>query len=387
MAVVAVSLLVVGVAGAIARPWQLPAWVFPVAAAVTTVAVGVLGPVDAWDAVEPLLAPIVFLLLAVPLAVLLDELEVFQALARVAGGRHVAAGMWLVTGAAVAVLNLDAAVVLCTPLAITVARRWRLDPVAMAFQPALLACLASSALSVSNLTNLIAVDQGRLGAVELTVHMAAPTVVACLVGYLGWRFAFRHRRLVPAAPTPPSRTSARPLVIGLVVLAALGVGFLAGGAAGVAPWVVVAIVDVALVGLVGRVPLEAVPWGTAAVAAGLAVVASAAADRAGLATWLVHDGVWAQALSGAAAANILNNLPAFLVALPHTSGSSQTLALLIGVNLGPTVLVTGSLAGLLWLESSRRAGLALGARDYARVGLVAGVPALVAAVAVLAATG
>ena len=33
-----------------------------------------------------------------------------------------------------------------------------LDPVAMAFQPALLACLASSALSVSNLTNLIAVD-------------------------------------------------------------------------------------------------------------------------------------------------------------------------------------------------------------------------------------
>jgi len=128
------------------------------------------------------------------------------------------------------------------------------------------------------------------------------------------------------------------------------------------------------------------PWGTAAVAASLAVVASAAADRAGLADWLVHDGIWAQALTGAAAANILNNLPAFLVALPHTSGSPQTLALLIGVNLGPTVLVTGSLAGLLWLESSRRAGLAVDAPDYARVGLLAGVPALVAAVAVLAAT-
>ncbi|HEY1281964.1 MAG TPA: SLC13 family permease [Acidimicrobiales bacterium] len=386
MAVVAVSLLVVGVAGAIARPWQLPAWVFPVAAAITTVAVGVLGPVDAWDAVEPLLAPIAFLLLAVPLAVLLDELDVFHALARVAGGRHVAAGMWLVTAAAVAVLNLDAAVVLCTPLAITVARRWQLDPVAMAFQPALLACLASSALSVSNLTNLIAVDQGRLSPLELTAHMAVPTVVACLVGYLGWRFAFRDRQLVPAVRTRPSPTTARPLVIGGVVLTVLLVGFLAGGAAGVAPWVVVAVVDVALVGLVGRVPLEAVPWGTAAVAAGLAVVASAAADRAGLAHWLVHDGVWAQALSGAAGANLLNNLPAFLVALPHTSGSSQTIALLIGVNLGPVVLVTGSLAGLLWLESSRRAGLALGARDYARVGLVAGVPALLAAVGVLAAT-
>jgi arsenical pump membrane protein len=86
VAVVAVSLLVVGVAGAIARPWQLPAWVFPVAAAVTAVAVGVLGPADAWHAVEPLRAPIAFLLLAVPLAVLLDELDVFQALARRAGG-------------------------------------------------------------------------------------------------------------------------------------------------------------------------------------------------------------------------------------------------------------------------------------------------------------
>ena len=48
----------------------------------------------------------------------------------------------------VALLNLDAAVVLLTPLAVRVARRAGLDPVAMAFQPALLACLASSALPV-----------------------------------------------------------------------------------------------------------------------------------------------------------------------------------------------------------------------------------------------
>ena len=386
MAAVAVSLLVVGVAGAITRPWRVPTWVFPAVAAVLALALGVVGLGDAWRALEPMRAPIAFLLLAVPLAVLLDELDVFHALAQVAGGRHVAAGMWVVTAGAVAVLNLDAAVVLCTPLAISVARRWHLDPVAMAFQPALLACLASSALPVSNLTNLIAVGQGRLGAVELTVHLAAPTVVACLVGYAGWRFAFRHRDVVPVVSTRGRAPTTRPLVIGGVVLAVLLVGFLAGGAVGVAPWVVVAVVDAGLVGLTRRVPWEAVPWGTAGVAASLAVVASAAAARAGLADWLVNDGVWAQAATGALAANLLNNLPAFLVALPHTSGSSQTLALLIGVNLGPTVLVTGSLAGLLWLESSRRAGLAVGARDYARVGLLAGVPALVAAVAVLAAT-
>jgi arsenical pump membrane protein len=166
---------VVGVAGALARPWQLPAWVFPAAAAVTTVAVVVLGPIDASHAVGPLLAPIAFLRPAVPLAVLSDELDLFDALARVAGGRHVAAGMWVLTAAAVAVLNLDAAVVLCPPLAVTVARRWQLDPVAMAFQPALLACLASSALSVSNLTNLIAVDQGLPASPTRPGRADAPT--------------------------------------------------------------------------------------------------------------------------------------------------------------------------------------------------------------------
>jgi arsenical pump membrane protein len=386
MAAVAVTLLAVGVAGAIVRPWQLPAWVCPVATALTAVALGVLGPADAWHAVEPLRAPIAFLLLAVPLAVLLDELEVFHALAQVAGGRHLAVGMWVVCAVAVAVLNLDASVVLCTPLAITVARRWQVDPMALAFQPALLACLASSALPTSNLTNLIAVEQGRLDAVELTTRLVLPTLVACAVGYAGWRFAFRRHDLVPAVVRRSSEPLTRPLTIGAAVLAVLLVGFLAGAAVGVPPWVVVAVVDLALVGLSRQVPWRAVPWGTAAVAAGLAVVAAAAAGRAGLAGWLVHDGVWSQALSSAAAANVVNNLPAFLLALPHTANTTQTLALLLGVNLGPTMLVTGSLAGLLWLESSRRGGLAVNGWDYARVGLVAGVPALVAAVAVLALT-
>lgn len=101
---------------------------------------------------------------------------------------------------AVAVLNLDAAVVLYTPLAIAVARRRGLDPVAMAFQPALLACLASSALPVSNLTNLIAVAQGDVEAATLTARLLLPTLAACTVGYVGWRVAFRHHRLTALTP-------------------------------------------------------------------------------------------------------------------------------------------------------------------------------------------
>jgi arsenical pump membrane protein len=79
--VVAVILLVAAIVGAITRPWGAPAWAAPVAAAVLAVALRVLTLEAAWEAVQPLGAPIAFLLLAVPLAVMLDRLGVFTAAA------------------------------------------------------------------------------------------------------------------------------------------------------------------------------------------------------------------------------------------------------------------------------------------------------------------
>jgi arsenical pump membrane protein len=57
--------------------------------------------------------------------------------------------------------------------------------------------------------------------------------------------------------------------------------------------------------------------------------------------------------------------------------------LLLGVNMGPVLLLTGSLAGLLWQASARRAGVEVRASTYSRIGATVGVPALVAAGAVL----
>jgi arsenical pump membrane protein len=383
VAVIAVILLVLAVAGAITRPWGVPAWVAPVATATVAVALRVLPPGDAWDAVQPLRAPVAFLLLAVPLAAMLNRLGVFAAAAHLASGRHLCAGMWILGALVVAVLNLDAAVVLWTPLAITVARRWGIDPVALAFQPALLACLASSVLTVSNLTNLIAVSAGRLTAGELITRLGPTSVASCVVGYAGWRLAFRGRPLTPSPAGTDEPVSKRALAIGAVVFGALLVGFLVGRLVGVEPWLVVAVVDVAVVMTGGRFAWRAIPWGTAAVAIGLAIVAAAAAQRTAIADVLVAAGTWPQALRGALGANVLNNLPAFLLALPRVSGPGPATALLFGVNAGPTILVTGSLSGLLWLDAARRNGLDVGPRDYARVGLIAGVPALLAGIAVL----
>jgi Na+/H+ antiporter NhaD/arsenite permease-like protein len=56
-------------------------------------------------------------------------------------------------------------------------------------------------------------------------------------------------------------------------------------------------------------------------------------------------------------------------------------AILIGVDLGPNLSVTGSLATILWLTALRRAGQAIGGDRFLRLGVLAMPPAVVLAIA------
>jgi arsenical pump membrane protein len=85
----------------------------------------------------------------------------------------------------------------------------------------------------------------------------------------------------------------------------------------------------------------------------------------------------------AVASNLTNNLPAGLIAgsaaaaanLPH-----QVIgALLIGVDLGPNLSVTGSLATILWLAALRREGQEVSAWRFLGIGFVVMPPALMLA--------
>ena len=81
----------------------------------------------------------------------------------------------------------------------------------------------------------------------------------------------------------------------------------------------------------------------------------------------------------------MNNLPAGLLA-----GSTVTAAhlppqvigaALIGVDLGPNLSVTGSLATILWLVALRREGQHVGAWEFLRLGIIVMPPALLLALA------
>jgi arsenical pump membrane protein len=177
------------------RPFGAPLWVGPIVAAVVGLATRVDHWHDASSSLHLLTKPLLFLLFAVPLAVVLDRIGVFAALAAmVDGGEHLVAWLWLLATAVTIVFNLDASVVLLTPLYIRIAQRHGYSPEMLAFQPALLACLASNPLPVSNLTNLIVAEHFDLDVVDFVRHLMVPTIAACIVGWFCFRRAFRIDR-------------------------------------------------------------------------------------------------------------------------------------------------------------------------------------------------
>lgn len=408
-----VVLLAGAVAGALGRPFGAPSWVAPLLATAVALASGVVSPTVAGHGLEPLSSALGFLLAAVPLSVLLDRMGLFEAVAdRLPRGRRLEAGLWWMAALVVAVLNLDAAVALLTPLYLRIAERQGLDRWRVAAMPVLLACLASSVLPVSNLTNLIAVARTGASPAAFVVHLGLPSLVASAAGL--WLLRRWSPRMEPGAgaattapPEPawsdpataqssgaapvggPSRSlaplpadtpaSAR-LALAVVVVAV--VGFVLGPSIGVQAWMVAVAADVVLVVATRALPLRSVPLGTAVVAAGLGVLASGTAARLHLGDLLAaHSltGVALTSIAAGAAANVVNNLPATLVALatgPHRV-TAGLWPLLLGVNMGPTLLLTGSLASLLWADGARAAGLAVHWRDYLRLGVRVGVPAFV----------
>ena len=375
-----VVLLAFAVAGAIIRPRGAPAWLAPVAAAAVALALGTVAHPD--TLLRPLAAPIGFLIVAVPLAGLLDRLGFFAAAAQLAGrGRHLALGLWALGALVTAVLNLDASVVLLTPLYVRIARRCGLDPVALGFQPVLLACLASSALPVSNLTNLIAASDRHLGAADFVTHLGLPTLAATTVGWFAYRAVVRPG--VPATPVE-GQADRRPLVVGGVVVAAVLAGFVVGPTVGIPEWAVALAADCVLIAVTRHLPVRDLPWGTALVAASLGLLAGGAAAHLHVEALLAGGGnldLLRITAAAAVGANIVNNLPALLVALPHTGAGIW--ALLLGVNVGPLVLVTGTLAALLWQASLKRLDVEVTAAQFARVGIRVVLPALSAAFIVL----
>ncbi len=303
------------------------------------------------------------------------------AVARAPGGPFVLIGGLLVVEAAItAVLNLDTAVVFMTPVLLHAAARRGLADGAFLYGAVFMANASSLLLPGANLTNLIVLAGDRVSGVVFAERLAGAWAVSVAITIVFVCVTFRRglRGAVRAPEQEPSPL--RPSVGTLgVVIAAVLVLVLA------KPALPILVLGVA-VALIARLGVR----GAARAAnplllvgvLGLAVLLGTVA-RAADVHLLEHAGRWETAWIAAGASVVVNNLPAAVVLSAHLPAHPR--ALLLGLDLGPNLAVSGSLAAVLWLQVARANGARPSVLRYTLLGLVLAPLTLVAALLVSAA--
>ncbi|MFZ6993923.1 SLC13 family permease [Curtobacterium sp. RRHDQ66] len=316
--------------------------------------------------------------------------------ARIGGGRTI--GLW---GAVVVLavlctvfLSIDTTAVLLTPIVIALARRVGLPPMPFALTTVWLANTASLLLPVSNLTNLLAVDRigldGPIPFAGLMVWAAlAGVVVPCavlLVVFRGRLFG-RYTPVDVRRPADPVFFTAASVVLVALVIALT---------AGVTVWIAalaaaVVLVVVAAFRAPGELRPSRVPWSTLVFAAGLFVVVETL-HATGVTDPIVRalsggtdtGSLLLLAGAGGVAANVMDNLPAYLVLEPAAGHEAlRYAALLIGVNAGCLITPWASLATLLWHARLSAEGIRLSWGKYMALGCVVAPLTVVAGVLAL----
>lgn len=346
---------------------------------------------------------LVFLVAITVVAELADGIGLFAIIARWAAvvGRGSVLGLWLlvvlVATLATAVLSLDTTAVLLTPVVLVLARRLGLGQELFAFTAVWLANTASLVLPVSNLTNLLAYARLRPAGVAFTPLLWAPALAVWLVTVLLLGVVFRRRLRGRYEVPTPFPVEDKPLLVAAgVVCAGLGPAFALGADVTVTAVVgAVVLVVACLIRRPGLLRWTLLPWPLVLGVSVLFVLVQIA-HAYGL-TRLVGELVgrghsWLDLLRlagvSALAANLLNNLPAYLAVEPTALDSPARLAaLLVGVNAGPLITPWASLATLLWAGRCRAAGLQVSWLRFALLGALLVPLCLLAGTGALALTG
>jgi arsenical pump membrane protein len=398
----------------IKRPRGVHEAVWTTCGALLLLALGLIAPAAALDAVAAGKGALLFLLALLVLSALVEKSGFFEwaaihAARRAKGDGHALYRNVFVLGALItAALSLDTTAVILTPLVLAFVQRLRLPA-----RPYVLACAfvannASLLLPVSNLTNLLFASTFHFSFLHFAARMLAPQLAALLINYAVFRrlFArelpasFDEARMPEPASVVPHRGYFRAAAAALALVLA---GYFLAPLAHLEPYMIGGVGAAALLvagvamGRVRAPIVKEISWGVFPFVVGLFIVVRALLDvglRQLSATWFARVSppppldVLAPALVTTLASNLINNLPAGLLAretLEHGHATAPAIyGALLGTNLGPNITLVGSLATLLVLSSARKKGVELGAKDLFKVGLITTPLVLVGAALALA---
>ncbi|MGE3064616.1 MAG: arsenic transporter [Hyphomicrobiaceae bacterium] len=406
IATLAVAALSTG--GVILSPGRVPEATWAVLGGIALVVFGLMLPADALKAVSKGIDIYLFLIGMMLLAELARKEGLFDWLAAHAV-RHAAGSptrlfaLVYVVGTIVTIfLSNDATAVVLTPAVYAAARAAKAKPLPYLLVCAFVANAASFVLPISNPANLVIFGAHMPSLTTWLARFAIPSGLAILATFIVLRWtqskaleqAFDKTIDIPELP--------RGGYLAAFGIAATAVALLAASALQLDlgwPTCLAAFAALALVGLGKRsLPtdiLTEVSWSVLPLVAGLFVLVEGLAQTGLLALlskslneaaaahqtatgWIAGSGI-------ALLCNLMNNLPAGLVFgeavnAAHVPEFVRS-AILIGVNLGPNLSVTGSLATILWLNALRREGETVSAWTFLKLGALVMPPALLAALA------
>jgi arsenical pump membrane protein len=244
----------------------------------------------------------------------------------------------------------------------------------------LVANVGSLLIPISNLTNILFADAFHLTFAAFAARMVAPQIVALATTYALLRRQFRRQiaehfdgeSLPEPASVVPNRAY---FLVCVTVLVVVLIGYFLAPLVRIEPYVI-AFAGTGVLAIAGaasgRVRIRAVSelsWGVFPFVVGLFVAVQGLENLGiiGLSSgWLAHmrpgspEKFLAAAGATAFASNIMNNLPAALIArsvlLASHADTGTVLAALIGADVGPIVTPFGSLATMLVLALARREG-------------------------------
>ncbi|HEY5425682.1 MAG TPA: SLC13 family permease [Candidatus Tumulicola sp.] len=393
VAIVAVALIAV-------RPKGLPMWAWPLGAAVLIVALRYEAPAAAFEAIVRQWNVLLFILGLMGLSAAAEESGAFAwltdvLLARAGGSRRRLFVLLFVAGALTTlVLSNDATAIVLTPIVYAAVSRRGGDPMPYLFACIFVAGTASFGLPFSNPANVLILPRAQI--VDYVVHLGPPEIVAIGLNLALFLLIFRRSlrgRYAFEPVEPPSASAVRTLWafagVGTAYAVALTFSWPLGPVAAIAA---IATLAIARVGVASAA--RHVSWSTFALLGALFVLLDAVA-HAGFVPWVLAQlettarygnlAVIAWASGGAAlASNLLNNLPVAIAAsyvVAHDPSQQVAYPLIVGVDLGPNLTTTGSLATILWIAVLAKRGVRVNPLEYLRLGAIV-VPPTIAVAAV-----
>ncbi len=389
------SIAVVSVLGVITRPRNFPEALWAVLGATALVLFSLLSVSEAVAAILKGTDVYLFLIGMMVLAELGRREGLFDWLAAYAVQQAAGSAtklFMLVYGVGTVVtifLSNDATAVVLTPAVYAAARHAKAPPLPYLFICAFVANAASFVLPISNPANLVVFGDRMPALLPWLREFGVASVIAIVCTY-GLLHLSQRRQLAAGVShrvSPPSLPAGGRIVAGAIAATAIALliastsGWRLGlptCIAGCSAWLIVSVMKRESPGPL----LKTISWGVLPLVAGLfvlvqgvestGVLAALTQFVSGQAQQSPHETALLAGSAVAFASNAINNLPMGLLAGTVANGAQLpaqvTGALLIGVDLGPNLSVTGSLATILWLVAIRREGEDVSAWKFLAVG-------------------